>query len=77
MSVYRKSCLMLTTVFLGLSVLVRDKQGGENKMRPVRVKWISLPLCIIGFGRNFDSPITLCYSVSPLPDSRLVWGKGP
>ena len=66
MSVYRKSCLLLTTVFLGLSVLVRDEKGGENKMRPVTVKWIPLPFCIIGFDRNFDSPITLLYGVSPL-----------
>jgi hypothetical protein len=35
-------------------------------MRPVRVKWIALPLCIIGFDRNFDSPIALFYRVSPL-----------
>jgi hypothetical protein len=66
MSVYRKSCLMLTMVFLGFGLVVRDKKGGENKMRPVRVKWIPLPLCIIGFDRNFDSPITLLYGVSPL-----------
>jgi hypothetical protein len=35
-------------------------------MRPVRVKWIALPLCTIGFDRNFDSPIALFYGVSPL-----------
>jgi hypothetical protein len=49
--------------------------GGEDKMRPVRVKWIALPLCTIGFDRNFDSPIALFYGVSPL-DSRLARG-GP
>ena len=35
-------------------------------MRPVRVKWIALPLCTIGFDRNFDSQIALFYVVSPL-----------
>ena len=35
-------------------------------MRPVRVKLIALPLRTIGFDRNFDSPITLSYVVSPL-----------
>ena len=35
-------------------------------MRPVRVKWIALPLCTIGLDRNFDSPIALFYGVSPL-----------
>ena len=34
-------------------------------MRPVRVKWIALPLCKIGFDRNFDSPIVF-YRVSSL-----------
>ena len=66
MSVYRKSCLMLATVFLGFSPVVCEKRGGENKMHPVRVKWIALPLCTIGFDRNFDSPIALLYRVSPL-----------
>jgi hypothetical protein len=66
MSVYRKSCLMVTTVFLGFNLVVCEKRGGENKMRPVRVKWIALPLCTIGFDRNFDSPIALFYRVSPL-----------
>jgi hypothetical protein len=66
MYVYRKSCLMLTTVFLGFSPVVREKKEGENKMWPVRVKWIALPLCTIGFDRNFESPIALFYTVSPL-----------
>jgi hypothetical protein len=66
MSVYRKSCLMLATVFLGFSPVVREKRGGENKMCPVRVKWIALPLCTIGFDRNFESPIPLFYTASPL-----------
>jgi FecR protein len=35
-------------------------------MRPVRVKWIALPLCTIGLDRNFDSPIALFYGMSPL-----------
>ena len=35
-------------------------------MRPVRVKWIALPLRTIGFDKNFDSPIALSYVVSPL-----------
>jgi hypothetical protein len=34
-------------------------------MRPARVKWIALPLCTIGFDRNFDSLIAF-YRVSPL-----------
>ena len=66
MSVYRKSCLMLATVFLGFDLFVCEKKGREDKMRPVRVKWISLPLCIIGFDRNFDSPIALFHGVSHL-----------
>jgi hypothetical protein len=66
MSVYRKSCLMLATVFLGFSPVVREKRGGENKMSPVRVKWIALPLCTIGFDRNFESPIPAFHTVSPL-----------
>ena len=66
MSVYRKTCLMLATVFLGFNPVVCEKRGGENKMRPVRVKWIALPLCTIGFDRNFDFPIALFYGVSPL-----------
>ena len=57
---------MLVTVFLGFSPVVREKKGGEDKLRPVRLKWISLPLCTIGFDRNFDSPIALFYRVSPL-----------
>jgi hypothetical protein len=35
-------------------------------MCPVRVKWIALPLCTIGFDRNFESPIPFFYTVSPL-----------
>jgi hypothetical protein len=35
-------------------------------MHPVEAMWILLPLCTIGFDRNFDSPITLFYVVSPL-----------
>ena len=66
MSVYRKNCLLLATVFLGFGLVVREKRGGEDKMRPVRVKWIALPLCTIGFDRNFDFPIALSYVVSPL-----------
>jgi hypothetical protein len=66
MSVYRKSCLMLATVFLGFNPVVCEKRGGENKIRPVKVKWIALPLCTIGFDRNFCSPIALFYGVSPL-----------
>jgi hypothetical protein len=42
------------------------KKGGEDKMRPVRVKWIALPLCTIGLDRNFDSQLALFYIVSPL-----------
>jgi hypothetical protein len=57
---------MLATVFLGFSPVVCEKRGDENKMRPVRVNWIALPLCTIGFDRNFDSPIALFYGVSPL-----------
>jgi hypothetical protein len=55
---------MLATVFLGLSPVARQKRGGENTMRPVRLKWIALPLCTIVFDRNFDSPIALFYLVS-------------
>jgi hypothetical protein len=66
MSVYRKNCLLLATVFLGFGPVVREKGGGEDKMRPVRVKWIALPLCTIGFDKNFDFPIALSYVVSPL-----------
>ena len=66
MYVYRKNCLLLATVFLGFGPVVCEKRGSEDKMRPVRVKWIALPLCIIGFDRNFDSPIALFYDVSPL-----------
>ena len=47
-------------------MVVSEKKGGEDKMRPVRVKWIALPLCIIGFDWNFDSPIAPFYGVSPL-----------
>jgi len=57
---------MLVTVFLGFSPVVREKKGGEDKLRPVRLKWISLPLCTIGFDRNFDSPTAFFYVVSPL-----------
>jgi len=57
---------MLATVFLEFSPVVREKEGGENKMRPLRVKWISLTLCTIGFDRNFNSPLALFYIVSPL-----------
>jgi hypothetical protein len=35
-------------------------------MRPVRVKWIALLLRTIGFDRNFDSPDSAFYGVSPL-----------
>jgi hypothetical protein len=66
MYVYRKNCLLLATVFLGFGPVVCEKRGSEDKMRPVRVMWIALPLCTIGFDRNFDSPITLSYVVSPL-----------
>ena len=45
-------------------------------MRPVRVKWIALPLWRIGFDRNFDSPIALSYVVSPSLDSHFGQG-GP
>lgn len=51
--------------FPGFRLVVCDKKGGEDKMRPVRVKWIALPLCKIGFDRNFDSPIVF-YRVSSL-----------
>ena len=57
---------MLATVFLGFGPVVCETRGGEDKMRPVRVKWIALPLWRIGFDRNFDSPIALSYVVSPL-----------
>jgi len=57
---------LLATVFLGFGLVVCEKTGSEDKMRPVRVMWIALPLCTIGFDRNFDSPITLSYVVSPL-----------
>ena len=57
---------MLVTVFLGFGPVVCEKRGGEDKMRPVRVKWIFPPLRAIGFDRNFDSPIALSYIVSPL-----------
>ena len=57
---------MLATVFLGFGPVVCETRGGEDKMRPVRVKWIALPLCTIGFDRNFDSPIALSYVVSRL-----------
>jgi hypothetical protein len=75
-SVYRKSCLMLVTVFLGFSPVVRENKGGEKKMRPVRVKWTALPLCAIGFDRKFDFPIALFYCVSPLWIAALG-GEGP
>jgi hypothetical protein len=48
---------MVTAVFLGVPPGCMRSKGGEDKMRPVRVKWITLPLCKIGFDRNFDSPI--------------------
>jgi hypothetical protein len=35
-------------------------------MRPVRVKWIALPLGKTVFDRNFDSPIALSDDVSAL-----------
>jgi hypothetical protein len=57
---------LLATVFLGFGPVVCETRGGEDKMRPVRVKWIALPLFTIGFDRNFDSPIALSYVVSPL-----------
>jgi hypothetical protein len=56
---------MLATVFLGFSPVVREKRGGENKMSPVGVKSIALPLCTIGFDRNFESPIPFFHTVSP------------
>ena len=57
---------MLATVFLGFGPVVCEKRGGEDKMRPVRVKLIALPLRTIGFDKNFDPPIALSYVVSPL-----------
>ena len=62
MSVHRKNCLMLVTVFLGFTPFVCEKKGGANKKRPVTVKWIRT----IGLHWNFDSPITLSCVVLPL-----------
>jgi hypothetical protein len=67
---------MLATVFLGFSPVVCENRGGENTMRPFRVKWIALRLCTIGLDRNFDSPIALFYDVSPLWIA-ASGGKGP
>jgi hypothetical protein len=66
MSIYRKNCLLLATVFLGFGLVVCEKRGSEDKMRPVRVKWIFPPLRTIGFDRNFDSPIAFSCVVLPL-----------
>lgn len=76
MSVYRKSCLTFATVFLGFSRVVREKRGGENKICLVRVKWITLPACILGLDRNFKSPIPLFYTVSHLRVA-ASGGEGP
>ena len=52
--------------FSWVSAWLFTKKGGEDKMHPVRVKWIALPLCTIGLDRNFDSPIAFFYGMSPL-----------
>jgi hypothetical protein len=67
---------MLVTVFRGLSPVVREKKGGENKMCPVRVKWIAPPLCTISLDRNFESPIALFYGVLLLSIT-ASGGEGP